>query len=399
MNNRDLFFRHVGQTSPFPLALEIEKAYGIYLEDKQGNKLIDFISGIAVSSIGHCHPKVVDAITKQAGTYMHTMVYGEYLQSPQIQLASTLASLLPKPLESVYLVNSGAEAIEGALKLAKRYTGRTELISFQNAYHGSSHGALSIMGSEIYKNAFRPLLPDTRRLRFNKEEDLLQISEKTACVVVEPIQGEAGVIVPENAFLEKLQHRCKKTGTLLIADEIQTGCGRTGKMWAFEHYHIVPDILCLAKGLGGGMPIGAFIASKEIMSTLTYNPILGHISTFGGHPVCCAAALANLQVIFEEKLAETATDKGLYFISKLKHPLFQGIRGQGLMLSNPMGSNQRNLAFIQAALQKGIIVDWFLFADDYLRICPPLIISYAELDWVAQQFNSIADAMEKDSFF
>ena len=393
MNNRELFFRHVGQTSPFPLALDIAKAYGIYIEDKEGRTFVDFISGIAVSNIGHCHPSVVDAIAKQAGTYMHTMVYGEYMQSPQIQLASTLASLLPQPLESVYLVNSGAEAIDGALKLAKRYTGRTELISFQNAYHGSTHGPLSIMGSETFKNAFRPLLPDTRTLRFNQAEDLLQISEKTACVVVEPIQGEAGVVLPENGFLEKLQKRCRETGSLLIVDEIQTGCGRTGKMWAFEHFQILPDILCLAKGLGGGMPIGAFIASKEIMATLTYDPILGHITTFGGHPVCCAAALASLQVIRDENLAETATEKGLYFISKLKHPLFRGIRGKGLMLANPMENNQRNMAFIHAALAKGIIVDWFLFADDFLRICPPLTISYAELDWVAEQFNAIADSL------
>ncbi|MBX7183427.1 MAG: aspartate aminotransferase family protein [Bacteroidia bacterium] len=394
MNNRELFFKHIGQTSPFPLAIEISKAEGVFIEDTQGKKYIDFISGIAVSNVGHCHPDVIKAITEQANRYMHTMVYGEYIQSPQVQLAHLLSSNLPSNLQSVYFVNSGAEAIDGALKLAKRYTKRTELISFKNSYHGSTHGPLSIMGSETYKNAFRPLLPNTKLIEFNKLNDLEQITHDTACVVVEPIQGEAGVILPENDYLQKLQKKCNQTGALLIVDEIQTGCGRTGSLWAFESYQIIPDILCLAKGLGGGMPIGAFISSNEIMSTLTHHPILGHITTFGGHPVCCAASFASLSYILNENLAEAAKKKGEYFLSKLIHPIFQKRRGKGLMISIPMDNNFVLMKFIQLALERGIIVDWFLFADSALRICPPLIISQIELDWVAEQFNQIAELLD-----
>ncbi len=389
MTTRELFYRHLGQTSPFPLALEISKAEGIYLYDSGGNRLTDLISGIAVSSVGHCHPKVVEAITHQAQTYMHTMVYGEYVQSPQVMLAKRLASLLPESLNNVYLVNSGAEAIDGAMKLAKRLTHRTEIISFKNAYHGSTQGALSIMGSEKFKQAFRPLLPDTKLIEFNNEEDLSKITHRTACVVIEPIQGEAGVIKPENDFLLRVRNRCREVGALMILDEIQTGCGRTGTMWAFEQYNFVPDILCLAKALGGGLPIGAFIASQSLMSALTFEPILGHITTFGGNPVCCAAALAVLDIIVEGNLHTEAKKKGERFIKQLSSHKFEKIRGSGLMFAVPMGSNAQTLDFITKALSKGIITDWFLFADDCLRICPPLTISNQEIDEVCEILNGI----------
>ncbi len=389
MTTRELFYRHLGQTSPFPLALEISKAEGIYLYDSGGNRLTDLISGIAVSSVGHCHPKVVEAITHQAQTYMHTMVYGEYVQSPQVMLAKRLASLLPESLNNVYLVNSGAEAIDGAMKLAKRLTHRTEIISFKNAYHGSTQGALSIMGSEKFKQAFRPLLPDTKLIEFNNEEDLSKITHRTACVVIEPIQGEAGVIKPENDFLLRVRNRCREVGALMILDEIQTGCGRTGTMWAFEQYNFVPDILCLAKALGGGLPIGAFIASQSLMSALTFEPILGHITTFGGNPVCCAAALAVLDIIVEGNLHTEAKKKGERFINQLSSHKFEKIRGSGLMFAVPMGSNAQTLDFITKALSKGIITDWFLFADDCLRICPPLTISNQEIDEVCEILNGI----------
>ncbi|MEI6489847.1 MAG: aspartate aminotransferase family protein [Bacteroidota bacterium] len=379
LTQRQLFFNHLAQTTDMPLALEIVKAEGIYLTDVNGKQYIDLIAGISVSNVGHRHPKVVSAIINQVNKYMHLMVYGEYIQSPQVQLASLLSSLLPKSLNSVYFVNSGSEAIEGAMKLAKRFTGRSEIISFENAYHGSTQGSLSIMGNEEFKNAFRPLLPGTKLMRFNKIEDLHHITERTACVVVETIQGEAGSIVPVNNFLKALSERCKQTGTLLIADEIQCGFGRTGKLFSFEHFDIIPDILCMAKGMGGGMPIGAFVSSKEIMNSFTNNPILGHITTFGGHPVCCAASLAVLSVLLEENLMGEVAKKEHIIRRELNHPRIKSIKGKGLLLSVEFESFEQNKAIIDKCIAKGVITDWFLFNANSMRIAPPLTISEEEL--------------------
>ncbi len=379
LTNRQLFFNHLAQTSETPLALEIEKAEGVYLYDVSGKKYMDLISGISVSNVGHRHPKVLAAIQQQLDRYMHLMVYGEYIQSPQVKLATLLAENLPKNLSSVYFVNSGSEAIEGAMKLTKRFTGRTEIISFKNAYHGSTQGSLSIMGNEEFKNAFRPLLPDTRQITFNNIEDLKYITGKTAAVVVETIQGEAGAIIPKNNFLKHLRERCNETGTLLVADEIQCGFGRTGKLFAFEHFGFVPDILCLAKGMGGGMPIGAFISSKEIMDSLTNNPILGHITTFGGHPICCAASEATLKVLLDEKLIEQVQKKEQLFRTLLKHPKIKSINGMGLLLSVEFESYEQNKAIIDRCIENGIITDWFLFNAHSMRIAPPLSITEEEI--------------------
>lgn len=379
LTNRQLFFNHLAQTSETPLALEIEKAEGVHLFDVSGKKYLDLISGISVSNVGHCHPKVVEAIKEQLDKYMHLMVYGEYIQSPQTNLAKALSDLLPENLNSVYFVNSGSEAIEGAMKLTKRFTGRTEIISFENAYHGSTQGSLSIMGNEEFKSAFRPLLPDTRRIRFNNMDDLEFITENTAGVFVETIQGEAGAITPENDFLKHLKRKCNDTGALLIADEIQCGFGRTGKFFAFEHYNFTPDILCLAKGMGGGMPIGAFISSTEIMTKLTNNPILGHITTFGGHPVCCAASLATLNVLSEEKLADKVLEKEVLFRSLLVHSKIKSIRGKGLLLSIELENFDQNKLVIDKCISNGVITDWFLFNSSSMRIAPPLIITQDEI--------------------
>src|SRR5664280_709039 len=313
LTNRQLFLQNLGQTSLAPMMLEIERAEGIYMYGPNGEKYIDLISGVSVSNTGHGHPRVVEAVETEVDLYMHLMVYGELIQSPQVKYAERLTGILPSSLNSVYFVNSGSEAVEGALKLAKRYTGKSRIISFRNSYHGSTHGALSIQGSEIYRNAFRPLLPDTFQIGFNDEKSLSAIDKKTACVIVEPVQGEAGIIYPEDDFLLKLRMRCKSTGALLIFDEIQTGFGRLGQMFAINTFKVVPDILLLAKALGGGMPLGAFISSREIMSALVSNPALGHITTFGGQPVCCAAGLASLNVIIDEKLAESCNSKSDLF--------------------------------------------------------------------------------------
>jgi len=387
-----LFYKHIAQTSETPLALEIEKAEGVYLYDSKGKKYLDLISGIAVSNVGHRHPKVISAIKNQLDKHLHLMVYGEYVQSPQVHLAKLLTDNLPKNLNSVYFVNSGSEAIEGSMKLAKRATGRTEIISFKNAYHGSTQGSLSIMGSEEFKNAFRPLLPDIKQIEFNNENHLKKITEKTACVIVETIQGEAGVILPENDFLRKLKEQCNRVGALLVLDEIQCGFGRTGRLFAFENYNIVPDILCIAKGMGGGMPIGAFISSKEIMHTLTNSPILGHITTFGGHPVCCAAAMATLQVIIEEKLMERVEEKGAFFKKHLLHPKIKSIRGKGLMLAVEFGSYETNKKIIDKCIENGVITDWFLFNACSMRIAPPLTISEKE---IAEACKVIVNAIDK----
>lgn len=379
LSQRQLFLNHVAQTSETPLALEIEKAEGVYLFDTSGKKYIDLIAGISVSNVGHRHPNVVAAIKNQLDKYMHLMVYGEYVQSPQVNLAKALSDILPENLSASYFVNSGSEAIEGAMKLAKRYTGRSEIISFKNAYHGSTHGSLSIMGSEEFKNAYRPLLPDTRQIEYNNVDQLKEITSKTACVVVETIQGEAGAIVPQNDFLVALRKRCSEVGALMIADEIQCGFGRTGKLFAFEHFNFVPDILCLAKGMGGGMPIGAFVSSQEIMSTLTNNPILGHITTFGGHPVSCAASLATLNTILEEKLLESVSEKEALFRTMLVHPKIKSIHGQGLLLAIEFDSYEENKRIIDTCIENGVITDWFLFNAHSMRIAPPLTISLDEI--------------------
>jgi acetylornithine/succinyldiaminopimelate/putrescine aminotransferase len=383
---RQLFLTHIAQTSDFPLALEVERAEGVYLYGPRGERWMDLISGIGVSNVGHRHPKVVKAIKQQVDSYLHLMVYGEYVQSPQVQLASALAETLAGyetpdgvPLDNVYFTNSGTEAIEGAMKLAKRFTGRTELVSCFDAYHGASQGALSLAGAEFFKQNFRPLLPGIRHIRHGELEELEKITRRTAAVVIEVIQGEAGVRVPTAEYLQALRRRCTEVGALLIFDEIQTGFGRTGTFWAFEAFGVVPDVLVCAKGMGGGMPIGAFIAPRENMGVFKTNPILGHITTFGGHPVSCAASLATLRVILEEKLAEKAAEKAALFRSLLVHPNIREIRNQGLMMAVQLDDFATLKPAIDRAMQGGVITDWFLFCDSAMRIAPPLTITEEEL--------------------
>ncbi len=384
ISQRHLFLQHQAQTSPFPLMLEIVKAEGVFMYDLLGKRYMDLISGISVSNVGHCHPAVVSAIQEQASKYMHLMVYGEYIQSPQVQLSKALADILPRELNCTYLVNSGAEAIEGAMKLAKRYTGKTEFISFRNAYHGSTQGALSIMGDEQFKNAYRPLLPHTRILDYNDFESIELIGSNTAAVFVEMIQGEAGALNPLPGFIFALRKKCYEVGALLIADEIQTGFGRTGKMFAFEHFNIVPDVITVAKGMGGGMPIGAFISSTALMKSLTENPILGHLTTFGGNAVCCAAALASLRVIQNEKLLDSVAEKELIFRENLVHHRIKKIYGLGLLLAIEFESSAFNFAVIALCMQKGLVTDWFLFSSHKMRIAPPLQITEEQILWACQ---------------
>ncbi|MDO9339786.1 MAG: aspartate aminotransferase family protein [Bacteroidales bacterium] len=391
LTNRQLFLRHLGQTSSAPMMIEIVRAEGVFMYGPDGKKYFDLISGVSVSNTGHRHPKVVEAVKNQVDFYMHLMVYGEIIQSPQVKYAERLAEILPPELNTCYFVNSGSEAVEGALKLAKRFTGRSRIISFNNSYHGSTHGALSIQGSEFYRNAFRPLLPDTYQVGFNDENSLDSIDDKTACVIIEPVQGEAGVIYPENRFLEKIRSKCNSTGTLLIFDEIQTGFGRTGFMFAINRFGVVPDILLLAKALGGGMPLGAFISSKKIMSALVSNPPLGHITTFGGHPVCCAAGLASLNVIIEEKLVETCNTKSSLFKKELNHPLISVVRGEGLLLAVQLTDPEYVQYVIAHAPDYGLILDYFLFCNNAFRIAPPLTMSEDEISMACQQVKKLLD--------
>ena len=379
MNQRQLFLQHLAQTSDFPLMLEIERAEGVYLFDTAGKEYIDLISGIGVSNVGHRHPNVLSAIQNQLDKYLHTMVYGEFVQSPQVQLAKALSETLPSPLESVFLVNSGSEAVEGALKLAKRYTGRSEIISFQKAYHGSTHGALSATGDDEFKRNFRPLVPDFRHIRYNNLNDLDLITNKTAGVLIEAVQGEAGVISGEQKYFQKLRKRCDKTGTLLMIDEIQTGFGRTGTFWGFEHFDIIPDVVLSAKGMGGGMPIGCFISSTEIMSVFKESPVLGHITTFGGHPVSSAAAFATLKTIFNDGLLNSVVEKERQFLETLCHPKIKAIRSKGLMMALEFESYEVLKPIIDKAMELGVIIDWFLFNDRSMRIAPPLTISSNEI--------------------
>lgn len=393
MTNRQLFLNHVGQTSASPLCLEIVKADGCKLYDADGKEYLDLIGGISVCNVGHRHPKVIEAIKKQLDDYMHIMVYGELVQSPQVQYARLLASHLPASLNSVFFTASGTEATEGAMKLAKRYSNRTQIISYKNSYHGSTQGALSVMGSEYWQQAFRPLLPDTLRLNYNSFEDLENITERTACVIAETVQAEAGVIVSQNEWLKALQKRCNETGTLLVLDEIQCGFGRNGTLWAFEQFDIVPDILLLGKALGGGMPLGAFIADKKIMDSLTHDPVLGHINTFGGHPVCCAAGLAAFHVLLDEKLIDGVKEKEKLFISSLKHHKIKAVRSCGLMMAVEFDSFEMNKKIIDTLIGAGVFTDWFLFASNCLRIAPPLTITKNEITGACEKIINVLDTL------
>jgi acetylornithine/succinyldiaminopimelate/putrescine aminotransferase len=385
ITHRELFLKNVAQTSDFPLSLEIERAEGVFMYGKDGKQYMDLISGIGVSNVGHRHPKVTQAIHNQVDKYLHLMVYGEYIQTPQTLLAEALVKTLDKGcrkypvLDNVYFTNSGTEAVEGAMKLAKRYTGRQEIISCVNAYHGATQGALSLSGSENFKRNYRPLLPEIKQIRHGNFEDIQQITCRTAAVFIEIIAGEAGVRIPEYEYFIELRKQCDLTGTLLVIDEIQTGFGRTGTFWAFEQFGFYPDILLCAKGMGGGMPIGAFIANQKIMSVFKNNPILGHITTFGGHPVSCAASLATLKVILEENLLEKIKAKAQIFKDLLIHEKIKEVRNQGLMMAVEFGDFDTLKPIIDRAIAKGIITDWFLFCDNSMRIAPPLIIEEEEI--------------------
>lgn len=379
LTQRQLFLQHIAQTSDAPLAVEIKNGQGVYLYDILGKKYLDLISGIGVSALGHCHPKIVEAIQEQATKYTHTMVYGEYIQSPQVQLAKTLTEVLPENLASVYFTNSGTEATEGAMKLAKRYTGRTEILSCIHSYHGSTQGALSLNGDEYFKSNYRPLLPDTRQIRYNNLEDIALITTKTAAIFLEPVQAEAGVIVPDKNYLQAVRKRCDETGTLLVFDEIQTGCGRTGNLFRFQTELVIPDILLVGKAFGGGLPLAAFISSNSIMQVLQHNPVLGHITTFGGNALCCASGLASLQEIIAQKLYFEVEQKAQLFIELLQHPAIQKINNCGLLMAVYLDSFEQLWKVIQECLHQGLITDWFLFANNCMRIAPPLIISEEEI--------------------
>lgn len=380
---RKQFLTHVAQTSPSPMLIEVARAEGSFFYTPEGKRYYDLVAGVSVSNVGHANPAVVRAVQEQAARYMHVMVYGELVETPQVGYAAQIASLLPDPLESVYFVNSGAEAVEGALKLAKRYTGRTELISMRRAYHGSTHGAMSMMGApegEEWKGAFRPLLPDVRAIEFNDFEALSAITERTASVLTEPVQGEAGVRPPRPGYLEALRRRCDEVGALLVFDEIQTGLGRTGELFAMQKYGVTPDIVCLAKAFGGGMPLGAFISSRAIMDTLQSDPVLGHITTFGGHPVCCAAGLAALNYLLDHHVVEQVEAKGALYERLLEeHPAVREIRRSGLLLAVELGSSERLYRIMELFKEVGIMSDWFLFCDTAFRISPPLTVSEEEV--------------------
>ena len=379
ISNRELFLKNTAQTSDSPRLLEIERAEGIYLFGPNGEKYIDLVSGFNVSNIGHRHPKVLEAIQRQLDRFMHVTVYGEFVQSPQVLLATELLEVLPGSFQSVYFTNSGAEAVEGSMKIAKKYSKRREIIAAKHAYHGSTQGALSLIGNDDYREAYAPLLSEISFIEFNQVNDLRKITDKTAAVIVEAVQGEAGVRVPSKEYMHALRKKCTQTGTLLIFDEIQTGFGRTGKLFAFEHYGIVPDILMLAKGIGGGMPLGAFIASKEIMDVIKANPMLGHITTFGGHPVSCAAARASLRVIQDENLIHQVESKANLFRSELNIPQIKEIRGLGLMMCLQLDNFDQVYQVSNYCARQGLIIDWYLHCDSALRIAPPLTISEEEI--------------------
>jgi acetylornithine/succinyldiaminopimelate/putrescine aminotransferase len=373
---RKQFLQHVGQTSPSPLMVEVERAEGVFFYAPDGTRYYDLIAGVTVNNIGHGNKTVTDAVCRQAEQYMHVMVYGEMVERPQVEYAKLITDLLPEGLDSVYFLNSGSEAVEGALKLARRYTGRTELISCKSAYHGSTMGSLSVMGGEELKRPFRPLLPDVRQIEYNNFDDLQHITSRTAAVIMEPVQSEAGVILPAAGYLEAVRRRCSEVGALLIFDEIQTAFGRVGGMFGFERTGVVPDIICLAKAFGGGMPLGGFVSSKKIMDTLSYNPALGHITTFGGHPVCCAAGLAALRYTLDNNLTARAEPLGALYESLLAgHPAVREIRRAGLLIAVELGDSAKMYKAMSAFIESGILSDWFLFCDTAFRISPPLTIT------------------------
>jgi len=388
----NVFLNNIAQTTGSPFLISVERAEGIYLYSPEGKRYTDLISGIGVSNVGHRHPKVIQAIKDQLDKHLHVMVFGEYIQSTPNLLALKLVSLLPPSLNCVYFVNSGTEANEGALKLAKRVTGRTEIISCRKSYHGSTHGSLSVSGNELKKSAFRPLLPDVKFIEFNSIADLDQITTRTACIIMETIQGDAGVRVPSKEYMQAVRKRCDDTGTLLILDEIQCGMGRTGSLFAFEQFEIEPDILTIAKAFGGGLPIGAFIANKKLMHTLTHDPMLGHITTFGGNPVCCAAALATLQVIEEERLLDTVEQKGKLFITLLQHKHIKEIRRIGLLFAIDFDSAERVNQIVENAKEEGVICYWFLSHPNSFRIAPPLTITE---DQIRESCEVILKAIDK----
>lgn len=390
LSQREIFLRNLGQTSESPMMVEIVRAQGSWQYGPKGEKYLDLISGIAVSNVGHCAPEVVKAVQEQAATYMHSMVYGEFVLSPQVKLAEKIVQVLGSRLDNVFLVNSGSEAVEGALKLAKKFTGRTQIVACHHSYHGSTHGALSVTGALDLKAGFGPFLPGITFIHHNSIGDLRAITEETAAFIVEPIQGEAGVRLPDPGYLQAVRQRCDETGTLLIFDEIQSGFGRTGTLFAHQAEGVEPDILLIAKGMGGGMPIGAFISRKEIMHCLTHDPVLGHISTFGGHPVSAAASLATLNKILDENLLAAIPQKEALIRQKLAQSPFTEVRGRGLMFAAELGSFEKVLGTIHTALQNGVISDWFLHCNTAIRIAPPLTITLEELDWGLDQLIKAA---------
>ena len=392
MNNRELFLQHVAQTSDAPMALEMVSATGIYQKDVNGKQFVDLISGFSVCNIGHSHPRVLEAINKQVAQYMHLIVYGEFIEAPQVRYAKMLSDLLPSHLNSVFFTNSGAEAVEGAMKLAKRVTGRSKMICFDNSYHGSTQGALSLIGDEYFRQNFRPLLPGIYHYPYNDPAVLAAIDEDTACVIMETVQAEAGIVRPDPDWIKQLRDRCTQTGTLLVLDEIQAGFGRTGHLFAFEGYGVEPDILLLAKALGGGMPLGAFIADRELMGQLTFNPVLGHISTFAGHPVSCAAGLTALEVLLEGDYIQQVKQKEEILLRRLQHPAIKQMRTAGLWACLEFDSFESNKKVIAACIENGLIADWFLFNPKGLRIGPPLIITNEQLEDVCDR---IMDAVVK----
>lgn len=394
MNNRQLFLQHIAQTSDAPMGLEMVSAEGIYQTDINGKRYVDMISGFSVCNIGHSHPKVTTAIEQQIKKYMHLIVYGEFIEVPQVRYAKRLTDLLPASLNSVFFTNSGTEATEGAMKLAKRATGRSKIICFNKSYHGSTQGALSIMGDEYFRNSFRPLLPDIYHYEFGDPEMISAIDTDTACVIMETVQAEAGIIRPDGGWLKAIRQKCDQNGALLVFDEIQAGFGRTGSLWAFEQYAVVPDILLLAKALGGGLPLGAFIAERSIMNTLTFNPVLGHISTFGGHPVSCAAGLAALEVLLEGQYIPAIAAKEAILTDRLRHPAILKMTTAGLWACLEFESFETNKKVIARCIENGLIADWFLFKPEGLRIGPPLTISEAELTDVCDRIiQSINEAL------
>ncbi|MDR2205651.1 MAG: aspartate aminotransferase family protein [Flavobacteriaceae bacterium] len=387
------FFKYQAQTTKFASGFEVEKAEGNYIYGKNGKAYLDFVAGVSANTLGHSHPKIVNAIKEQAEKYLHVMVYGEFAQEKPVEFCKLLAESTPEPLEVTYLVNSGAEAVDGALKLAKRFTGREEIVSMKNSYHGNTHGALSVSGNEFHKREFRPLLPLVNFIEFNDEKEFEKITEKTACVIAETIQGAAGFLVPDKNYFKNLKKRCEETGALLILDEIQPGFGRTGKLFAFEHFGVVPDILVMGKGMGGGVPVGAFMSSRKIMETLSHNPKLGHITTFGGNPLIAAAGLATLKEVLESGLMNGIDEKERLFRELLVHPNIKNINGKGLMLAVNLENPEYTIEVAKRCMEKGLIVFWQLYRNEYLRISPPLTITFDE---IRKGCEIILEALEED---